>query len=227
MRKINNYTLEQIQKNLLSFNKKITDKSLNINFWIIADRADFKPLNKTTIVNKKEIKTNIHSIKELRDNILDKKGEYYKDKKFADIKILIDNEILEKVNDIKEYKNIKNKPILFVHIKIYLINLEGNINFTDKWELNVKYVVDDFRTLKFKLKNIEVLMRLVADSVITTSSINGISYKNLLTKINNKDNNIDNTKDNNTYNNITDTNTTDNTKDKKKNKKKNNKKSKK
>lgn len=191
MRKINNYTLEQIQKNLLQFNKKLINKNLNNNFWIIADRADFKPLKKISIIKKKEIKTLIHSIKEIRDNILEKKGEYYKDKKFADIKIDINDEILEKINNIREYKNIKNKIILSVHVTIYLINSEGNLNLEDKWELKVNYYVDDFRMLNFKLKNIEVLMRLVVDSVITTESINGISYKNLLIKINkeNKENN--------------------------------------
>ena len=56
----------------------------------------------------------------------------------------------------------------------------------DKWELKVNYYIDDFRTLNFKLKNIEVLMRLVMDSVITTKSISGINYKTLLEKINNK-----------------------------------------
>lgn len=182
MVKINNYTLEQIKKNLLTFNKKITSKKLNSNFWVIADRSDFKPLKKTT-GKKNEIKSNIHSIKEIKDNILDEKGEYYKDKKFAEIKIMIDEDILDKINDIREYKNIKNKILLSTHIVIYLIGENGLINLENKWELRVNYYVDDFRTLNFKLKNIEVLMRLVADSVIVTNTIKGISYKNLLLKI--------------------------------------------
>lgn len=183
MVKINNYTLEQIQKNLILFYKKLADKNLNSNFWIIADRADFKPLKKTTIIKKKEIKTNIHSIKEIRENILDKKGEYYKDKKFAEIKITMSESILEKLNNIRQYKNIKNKILLSVHITIYLITGEGKINLENKWELLVNYYVDDFRTLNFKQKNIEVLMRLASDSVIITDTIEGISYKKLLLKI--------------------------------------------
>ena len=70
-----------------------------------------------------------------------------------------------------------------VGITIYLIGTDGNINFENKWGLDVNYYVDDFRTLNFKLKNIEVLMRLASDSIITTNSIKGISYKNLLLKI--------------------------------------------
>lgn len=184
MVKINNYSLEQIQKNLYAFNKKLISKNLNSNFWVIADRADFKPLKKILILKKKEIKKNIHSIKEIKDNFLDKKGEYYKDKKFAEIKIDIDENILSKLSDIKQYKNIKNKNLLSVNITIYLIGENGKINLENKWELKVNYNVDDFRTINFKIKNIEVLMRLASDSVIKTTSINGMSYKNLLLKIN-------------------------------------------
>ena len=56
-------------------------------FWVLADRIDFKPLIKTIIKNNEEIKNIIHSIKEIRDNLLDEKGEYYKGKKLASIKI--------------------------------------------------------------------------------------------------------------------------------------------
>lgn len=183
MIKINNYTLDKIQKNLLLFYNKIIKKNLNTNFWVIADRADFKPLKKSVIEKKKEIKTNIHSIKEIRDNILDEKGEYYRDKKFAEIKITMNENILEKINNIKQYKNIKNKILLMVHITIYLISPEGKLNLENKWELIVNYFVDDFRTLNFKIKNIEVLMRLASDSVIVTNTIEGISYEKLLLKI--------------------------------------------
>jgi len=183
MVKINNYTLQQIKKNLETFNKKILSKNLNLNFWVIVDRSDFKPLKKQTIIKRKEIKTNIHSIKEIRENILEDKEEYYKNKKFAEIKIIIDDDILQKIDNIKEYKNIKNKIILSVDIAIYLIDSNGLINLDNKWNLKVNYYVNDFRTLNFKLKNIEVLMRLAGDSVIITNSIKGISYKKLLLKI--------------------------------------------
>jgi len=183
MVKINNYTLEQIQKNLMLFYKKLVNKNLHTNFWVIADRADFKPLKKSIVIKKKGIKTNIHSIKEIRENILDEKGEYYKDKKFAEIKITMNENILSKINNIRQYKNIKNKILFSVHITIYLINAEGKLNLENKWELLVNYYVDDFRTINFKVKNIEVLMRLACDNVITTDTIEGISYKKLLLKI--------------------------------------------
>ena len=183
MVKINNYTQQQIYKNLIKLNKRIINNNMGINFWVIADRADFKPLKKVQIIKKKEIKINIHSIKEIKDNILYEKEEYYKGKKFAEIKVLLNDNILSKVNDISQYKKIKNKILLSIHITIYLIGNDGAINFENKWGLIVNYFIDDFRTLNFKLKNIEVLMRLAADLVITTNSTEGISYKKLLLKI--------------------------------------------
>ena len=57
MVKDNNYSLEQIKKNLLLFEKKIKEKQIAGGFWIIADRADFKPLRKI-IKNKINLKTN-------------------------------------------------------------------------------------------------------------------------------------------------------------------------
>ncbi len=237
MPKDTNYSLAQIKKNLSQFYKKILDKNLDENFWIIADRSDFQPLkriiksqiraNTRLAKNKKNSKTgsktgskkgskagskkgskvgsrvgskigskvgsrqlikkvNIHSIKELKDHFLEGKGEYYKDKKFANIKITMNESILEKISDIKNYKDIKNEPIITVQITMFKVSSSGYLNFNEKTELKVKYVVDDFRNLIFKLKNIEVLMRLLADSVIKTSGSSGISYKMLLEKINKK-----------------------------------------
>jgi hypothetical protein len=234
MVKDNNYSLEQIKKNLLLFEKKIKEKKMEGGFWIIADRADFKPLRKiikNKINSKKSSKTNskkssktnskkssktnskksskkqskksskkqskkssktnsktslpiIHSIKELKDNFLDGRSEYYKDKQFANIKVTLNDKVLDSLDNIREYKNIADETLLTVQITIFKVSSTGYLNFADKTELKVKYTCEDFRKFHFKLKNLEVLMRLVADSVIKTNSSNGISYKNLLEKIN-------------------------------------------
>jgi len=205
MPKDNNYTLEQIKKNLLQFQKKIIDKSMNENFWIIADRSDFKPLKKITkekklskkssknsskkLSKKSSLKKNllIHSIKELKDNFLDGKEEYYKDKNFANIKVTINDKILNSLDNIREYKNISTDTLVTVQIIIFKVSSTGYLNFADKSELKVKYTLEDFRKFHFKLKNLEVLMRLVTDSVIkinSTNSTHGITYKTLLEKIN-------------------------------------------
>ncbi len=145
-------------------------------------KAGSKLGSKTNTIKK----VNIHSIKELKDHFLEAKGEYYKDKKFANIKITVDESILSKLGDIKNYKNIKNEPILTVHITIFKIGSTGYLNINDKIELKVKYMVDDFRNFNCKRKKMEVLMRLLADSVIKTNSSTPISYKTLLEKINKK-----------------------------------------
>jgi len=215
MVKDNNYTLQQIKKNLLLFDKKIKEKHMDGGFWIIADRSDFKPLrkiiknksNSKKISKKQSKKTSkkqskktskktskklsqkvtqplIHSIKELKDNFLDGRSEYYKDKQFANIKVNLNENILDSLDNIREYKNISDEILLTVQITIFKVSSTGYLNFADKTELKVKYTCEDFRKFHFKLKNLEVLMRLVADSVIKTNSSNGISYKNLLEKIN-------------------------------------------
>ncbi len=131
-------------------------------------------------------KVNIHSIKELKDHFLEGKGEYYKDKKFANIKITVNENVMNKMLDVKNYKEIKNEPVVTVQVIMFRVSPSGYLNFNEKTELKVKYMVDDFRNINFKLKNIEVLMRLLADSVIKTNSSVGITYKTLLEKINNK-----------------------------------------
>ncbi len=137
--------------------------------------------SKTTIK-----KVNIRSIKELKDNFLEGKGEYYKDKKFANIKITVNESVMNKMLDVKNYKEIKNEPVVTVQVIMFRVSSSGYLNFNEKTELKVKYMVDDFRNINFKLKNIEVLMRLLADSVIKTNSSTGITYKTLLEKINHK-----------------------------------------
>ena len=124
------------------------------------------------------------SIKELKDNFLDGRSEYYKDKQFANIKVTLNDKVLNSLDNIREYKNIADEILLTVQITIFKVSSTGYLNFADKMELKVKYTCEDFRKFHFKLKNLEVLMRLVADSVIKTTSSNGISYKNLLEKIN-------------------------------------------
>lgn len=181
--KTREYTLEQIQHNLILFYNKITEKNLDVNFWINADRADFKPLKKITIVKKKEIQTNIHSIKEIRQHILNVKKEYYANKKFANITIDLDTNLVEQLNDITKYKTLKTKKILSVHIVVYMTDGFGNLDLANKSELRVGYYIKDFRTLNYKIKNIEVLMRLVADGIVSTNTLEGITYEQMLNKV--------------------------------------------
>jgi hypothetical protein len=158
---------------------------------VIVDRFDFKPLTKIVIKKNEEVKSIIHSIKEIKDNLLNEKGEYYKNKKFASIKITFDIDTFNKLKKTtysgllnksillhKDYKFIKENPIINVLITIFPIDNYGSIDLLNSWSSKINYFIDDFSHIKFNLKNVEVLMRLVADSVIKTN-IEGISYKNL------------------------------------------------
>jgi hypothetical protein len=192
-------TIKNIKKNVQTIKKKLEDKNMTNIFWVLSDRADFKPLIKTIIKDEEEFKTIIHSIKELRDHLLDEKGEYYKGKKLASIKITFNEDIINKLEKLKysgtlnnsilvhkDFTFIKEKPILSIGITIFQIDDFGSINTNDdsSWGLKVNYCVDDFSGIKFKLKNVEVLMRLVSDSVVKSDLNNGITYKQLAIQLN-------------------------------------------
>jgi hypothetical protein len=171
------YTLQKIKLNILKFIKKINDKNMEPNFWIIMDRSDFKPLKK---VVKKE-KQNIHSLNEVTEHIINKKTEYYKNKKFAEIKINFHKNIIDQCDDIINYKKIKNKPIITINIIIYPTNDHGKILLLKKKELKVNYYISDLRNIMFKMKNIEVIMRLFSDNVLCVNkSSMEISYSDLV-----------------------------------------------
>ena len=98
------YTLQHIKLNILKFMKKTKDKNMDSNFWIIVDRSDFKPLKKVITKKKEIIKQNIHSLNEIGDFIIKKNSEYYKNKRFGEIKIKFNSTIIEKCDEIKNYK---------------------------------------------------------------------------------------------------------------------------
>jgi hypothetical protein len=174
------YTLSKIKLSVLKFMKKVSDKNMEPNFWTIVDRSDFKPLKKSITKNKQTIKSNIHSLKEITDFIINKKTEYYKNKRFAEIKINFHNSVIEKCEDIKNYKKIKNKPIITITIIMYPTNEHGKISLLKKKELKVNYYISDLRNIIFKMKNIEVLMRLLSDNVVCVDKSNmEISYSDL------------------------------------------------
>jgi hypothetical protein len=109
-----NNSINQIIKNINSIKKKLSDKNIKENFWVICDRVDFKPLTKIIIKDNEEIKSIIRSIKELRDHLLDEKGEFYIGKKFANIKVQINTDILTKLTNLN-YKGQINKSILLIN----------------------------------------------------------------------------------------------------------------
>lgn len=192
------YTLQHIKLNLLKFMKKIKEKNMEPNFWIIVDRSDFKPLQKYKSSKKNNIdctkdknnqikkiktdltKTNIRSIREISDFIINKKKEYYKNKRFSEIKIKFNNDIIQDFDNIKNYKKNKTKPLITIDIIIYPTDENTKIIFSKKKQLRINFYIDDLRNMIPKVKNIEVLMRLLADSdICKKSSFMEISYSDL------------------------------------------------
>lgn len=170
------YTLQHIKLNIFKFIKKIKDKGLEPNFWIIVDRSDFKPLKKITTRNKIVYKHVIHSINEIVENY-----DNYKNKKFAEIKIKFHDNIIKICDDIKSYKKIKTKPIITIHVTIYPTDENGRMLLLNKKEIKVNYYVDDFKHMMFKLKNIEIITRLLGDNAICkNNSFLEISYRDLI-----------------------------------------------
>jgi ribonucleotide reductase alpha subunit len=67
-------------------------------------------------------------------------------------KIIADNGSIQNIPEIpKNYKDIKNESIIIVHITLFRVSSTGYLNFNEKTELKVKYKVDDFRNINFKL----------------------------------------------------------------------------
>ena len=216
------FNLNDINKNLINIEKKIKDKNMTNNFWVIIDRADFKPLkkkNKSTLSlsrtkskkskskskskskklkkskltskskskskskKSKEKKSNeivIHSINEIKTNFLNDKKEYYVNKKFACVKLLFDNKIINNLEDVK-FTLYKKTHVLSVSVDIFIITDQGELNYTnsDHWNTTILLTIDDLRSCKLKLKTIEMLTRIVAE---TPKIKNKIYYSDLFTK---------------------------------------------
>lgn len=129
-------------------------------FWILCDRSDFKPIRKS----KSDIKT-----------MLKEKKNHYKGKKIAYISLYC---------NLKAIKDQSLKAFV-ITIHIYEINDNGEIDKTgfDTWGLVINYKLEDLGKRKFKIKDLETLMRLCAEKNVRSEILNGISFTNLMKKL--------------------------------------------
>jgi hypothetical protein len=176
---MDNISYTTIYHNLHKFNTKISNNNLH-NFWIIAERSDFKPLKNS---NNIPITLTSDIISFLKD-----KFDYYTNKKFINIKIIFNNLLINKFKNIQnwnklEFNKIKFKGIFIIKFSVFTIsnpdiksNFSKNIKF-----INVKYNLNDLSSFIPKFKSIEVLTRLILDKNITTSS-NNINYSDIIIK---------------------------------------------
>jgi hypothetical protein len=161
----------KIYSNISNFSNKINSKSLS-NFWIIADRSDFKPLKNINNVIITDIKDIIHLLKD--------KLEYYLHKKIINIKLNFNNILLEKLYSNPSFINFnhfKDKGIFIVKITIY--NISNSLFYKSPLFSNIKFLLNDFLYITPKFKTVEVLSRLVIDKNITTSKDSFINYSSI------------------------------------------------
>ena len=169
---------------IITFKNKLSTKNITKEFWIIADREDFKPLRKITIKNNKENKTTVRKKEEIEENLLNDKESYYKNKHFANIQIWFNDDLLESIDN-KNLSDIKDNKLVSIIIMIHLLNDNGKFtnNKNNIWSIKVTYTVDDFLNLKLDLDNVNSLMRIVRDKFAISDLIGGVSYKTLKTKL--------------------------------------------
>ncbi len=175
------YTLEQVRENLEKLYDRLKVKGREKGFWVVASRSDFKPIKLRETIKGKEIEKTIVKIDDIKNELLEGKEQYFKGKKLAFISFYIDKIYL---NDPKEYNEkriskIKDVILCGVIIDIYLIDEDGKINNrrNNRWSCRINFTVDDMINHKLMLKDVEKLMRQVADEVVTTGDFAGINFK--------------------------------------------------
>lgn len=172
------FTIKEIKKNILKFYNKLKSKQMHNSFWIIGDRMDFKPLSYTSLKSEK-----IHIIRSIRD--ITKhfliKPEYYKNKKFVNITINIDFDLLVKINTENMHKYSKS-TIIVIKYHVFPIDSFGNIDYQKVYIYNIIFLVSDLKHLAINVKNIEMLMRFIIQS-INHNKNNDVFYKDIIKKI--------------------------------------------
>ena len=133
--------------------KVLSNKKLD-NFWVLCS-SDIKAIKKS----KTEIK------KMLKDD-----SNKYKNKKIANIELYTNPNGIE-----------KQSWIFGIKITIYEIDENGQIDTTSNsvWGVYIKYSETELKNNKFKLNELEKLVKKTADKKLTSSLIAGINFSDL------------------------------------------------
>lgn len=127
-----------------------------INFWILPERSDFKPIKN---VSKKKMQQYLRT-----------KPQYYNGKKIANVNIVFKP-------GVKFDKITPKEKIFFVKIFIYIIDEEGKIDYDDdnEWMLMISYTKNDLNVNHFTLKELNQMIK-ETTSLKISSDIGGITY---------------------------------------------------
>ena len=182
-----NFTIDEIKHNIQTLKDKLIKKNRDDGFWVIATRSDFKPLKKVVKHNGKKISETVVKISDIRDFLLKGKEKYFIGKKFAFINFEFNENILNlsTTEIIKKYDQLKNENICKLSIVIHLISNDGKIGI-NKWLCMINFSLDDLSKLKLKYKNANVFMRQVADKLVISNNMIGVSYKNYVNALKKK-----------------------------------------
>ncbi len=181
------YTVDEVKENLSKLKQKLVNKDRDEIIWVIADRQDYRPLEIETIKNGVKKRKTVKYLKEIRKYLLnDKRKKYFIGKKFAGIKYMFDDELINKIN-YKNYEKYLDDVIFEIFIGINQVDDEGKIGehtpLYMQYELKVVFKLEDLLDRKVSYRDGEKLMRIVYDRKIISAGLLGFYYKNLIKKI--------------------------------------------
>lgn len=184
------YTLEEVKENLNKLEKKLEDKNRDNGFWVIASRADFKPIKLQETIKGKEVTRVLVHINDIKKELLEGKEKYFKGKLIAYIHFFIAPYLFtnkQKFNE-NNLEQIKNDVVSAITINMYRVDDEGKIGTKryNHWQCSVSFTVDDMMNHKLKFSDAEVLMRQVADQLVITVGLNSIRFKDYLKEVKKK-----------------------------------------
>jgi hypothetical protein len=139
-----------MEEYLIKLEDDLAKKKLD-DFWVMINN-EFKVIKKTKTEVKKMLKENLES---------------YKDKQIANIRLFIRKAGLD-----------DNSWIFAIKITIYEINNDGKIDTTSNstWGVYIRYNIEELRNNKFKLNELQSLVKKVASKQLTSNMITGITY---------------------------------------------------
>ncbi len=134
------FNINDIKKNIENIKKKINNKQINNDFWVIVDRVDFKPLVKNNVNN-----TNVNNVKSKKQKFKTKTKTKTKTKSKTKTKTKTKNiinktkndKIIHSISEIKKFYLGEKKEYYF-NKKFACIKLSFN-----------KKTIDDINDIKY------------------------------------------------------------------------------
>lgn len=181
------FSIEEISNNLINLEEKLKTKDRKNGFWVIATRSDYRPLKVVETKNGEKISRTLKSIKEVKDILLKDKEQYFKGKKLANVYFYFFTDKYKDPSKLsnQNYEKIKNEVLCGIAVDIFLVNDEGKIQSQgiNAWECHVNFTIDDLTKHKLLFSDSEIIMRNVADRLVTTVGFGSVDFKDFVSRI--------------------------------------------